>query len=205
MHRAIKYTSCWRNTLTEVDRLRTIAIDMHLDKSRVDHIINCRISSLFSPRNCSTGKCFVRLPFVNAKRTSAIVNILKRVDIIPVFFSTKSIFSSLRVRESRLPSSLGASNLIYKYECNNCSYCYIGQTGRYLHARVSEHKRKNSQLMIAHSENCTTHLDSQYFTPIDFCKSKYERFVKEAYYIDTLKPALNSLLPASGRSLFLSL
>lgn len=49
-------------------------------------------------------------------------------------FKTSQLFNN----KDRVSTSL-ASNIVYKFQCKQCSHCYIGETRRHLITRVMEH------------------------------------------------------------------
>ena len=55
----------------------------------------------------------------------------------------KNTFSKLK---TKTPKDF-ESNVVYKIPCSQCNGVYIGQTGRYLKTRVSDHKRSISNLL----------------------------------------------------------
>ena len=50
-------------------------------------------------------------------------------------------------QKTKTPTEI-KSNIIYKIPCRDCSKCYVGQTGRYLKQRLSEHRRDQQKLNV---------------------------------------------------------
>ena len=195
--RVLKFTGCWKNVESEVRELKNFAYDMKLDSKRVDEIVRQRIISLYSPKMSNSDKCFVKLPFVNKNRCTSTTSALKPFRIVPVFVTTKSLYSSLRVREVQVSTSLGASNVVYKYNCSQCDSTYIGQTSRLLSTRISEHRRITSDLNKCHLESCDSAVRARDFTVLESCRSASERTIKECFYIKRLAPDLNTQVPGA--------
>ena len=57
-------------------------------------------------------------------------------EIIPVFKTMKT--AHFIHRKDRVSSCL-ASNIVYKFACEHCDKCYIGETTRHLQTRIREH------------------------------------------------------------------
>lgn len=198
--RILKYTSSWRNVESDVHELKMFAYSMKLNRKRVDEIVQNRVLCLYSPKVENTDKCFVKLPFINQRRSKSIQRDLNPYKIVPVFVSTKSLYASLRVREVQVSSSLGASNCVYKYNCGQCDSTYVGQTSRLLSTRISEHSRITSELSKCHLKTCDSAVVSKDFSVIEKCTSTSERTIKECFYIKRLAPDLNSQVPGGQPS-----
>ena len=65
-------------------------------------------------------------------------------------FKTKNIFSY----KDKLPDVLRAS-VVYKFQCGGCNSIYVGQTGRHLRTRASEHLGKSSSTGLPYMTNST--------------------------------------------------
>ena len=84
-----------------------------------------------------------RLPYVKSKEIPTLKTLKTINQIIPsehrlliVFKTFKS--QNLFPNKDRVPTGL-ASNVIYKFQCEQCSSCYIGETRRHLSTRIGEH------------------------------------------------------------------
>ena len=194
VRRALKFTSCWRSSYEEVNKLKQIAIKMGLDIDKINAIIDHRMQTLFSPSKESVEKCYIKLPFVNSQRASSVNNFLKPININVSFISTKSLYATLRVREPALPSSLGESNVVYKYQCGQCASSYVGQTYRLLGKRKAEHSRVTSDLYKMHGAHCENPIRDEDFTVLERCRTSGERLIKESYHIRQQYPDLNTQL-----------
>ena len=80
-------------------------------------------------------------------------------------------------------------------ECRECEECYIGETGRRLQERVTDHagRDKNSNLYRHSIEQCHPKITLDDFIILgEGYKSTYKRKVSEALFIKRLKPRLNT-------------
>ena len=60
-------------------------------------------------------------------------------DIRVSFHSPNKMGKYIKVQKDICPHTL-KSNVIYKISCNNCDASYVGQTGRQLKTRITEHR-----------------------------------------------------------------
>ena len=60
-------------------------------------------------------------------------------DIRVSFHSPNKMGKYMKVQKDICPHTL-KSNVIYKISCNNCDASYVGQTGRQLKTRITEHR-----------------------------------------------------------------
>ena len=116
------------------------------------------------------------------------------------------------------------ANVVYIIQCPGCHNDYIGKTDRNLITRLSEHRKKGSQLIFQHFRSCkefnyklnlsglayifldtrtVDHMEHVYNNEIDNCKvldpchnwAKLQYF--EGYYIKTKSPVINVGLKSS--------
>ena len=90
---------------------------------------------------------------------------------------------------------------VYKVICNICGEYYVGETSRTLHERLSEHRRyANNPTSKSYKEECLAkHYAACHpgikadlsFDVLDREMSTVRRKVKEAFYINKMKPDLN--------------
>ena len=55
------------------------------------------------------------------------------------FYSINKFRSLIKVQKDPLATS-SRRNIVYKIACKDCEASYVGQTGRQLHTRISEHR-----------------------------------------------------------------
>jgi len=66
------------------------------------------------------------------------------------FFSMNKLSRFIKAQKDSLPKSSNM-NIVYKINCKNCDASYVGQTGRQLKTRISEHKNHINRKTSAHS------------------------------------------------------
>jgi len=62
-----------------------------------------------------------------------------RNDIKVSFYSPNKMGKYIKVQKDICPYTF-KSNVVYKISCNNCDASYVGQTGRQLKTRITEHR-----------------------------------------------------------------
>ena len=90
---------------------------------------------------------------------------------------------------------------VYKVICNMCGKFYVGETSRTLHERLSEHRRYannptcrsyKDECLAKHYASCHPGIKADLsFDVLDREMSTVRRKVKEAFYINKMKPDLN--------------
>ena len=133
-----------------------------------------------------------------------------KIDINCIFTShkVKNYFSL----KCKTPVSL-AANVVYKFSClNDSDLFYIGKTKRHLATRVSEHlnfEKENNSAIASHIKIChqcrSEEISIKNFIILKKCNSDFETQINEAFYIQKLKPKLNSQLYNSGKSFLLNI
>ena len=81
-------------------------------------------------------KSFSSLSNINGV-TEPLTRVLKKHDVTVVnkpFTTLQQQFPALKFR----PSIESQTNVVYKIPCTNCSWCYIGETGRASNTREKE-------------------------------------------------------------------
>ena len=75
-------------------------------------------------------------------RPGFIVKFLKRSLIVNLL---KHELSTAKKNQRRVRGGGGGTNVVYKINCADCSWSYIGETGRAFETRKKEHKRNVKQ------------------------------------------------------------
>ena len=87
-------------------------------------------------------------------------------------------------------------DLVYYVKCPKCQNDYIGEIGRRLHERISDHSGKDSKShMLIHSlENNHKHVSFEDFCILrnGYINSKFKQKILEALFIKELRPSLNT-------------
>ena len=87
------------------------------------------------------------------RKLSSINSNLSNAKVIPVFQTLKT--QSFFANKDKIPVFL-RSNVVYKFTCEHCTACYIGETRRHLITRINEHlsgKPVPSELSL-HEHEC---------------------------------------------------
>ena len=84
-------------------------------------------------------KSFATLPYIKGL-TEPLTRVLKKHDIKVVNKPFTTLQQQFPAPKSR-PSMESQTNVVYKIPCMNCSWCYIGETGRAFNTRKKEHAR----------------------------------------------------------------
>ena len=89
------------------------------------------------------------------------------------------------------------SNIVYKIECKDCNYSYVGQTKRKLKTRLKEHikdlKKPIESLSVIsnHRIDKDHRMDWDNTKILDSERSYYKRSISEMIHIKTQKKGLN--------------
>jgi hypothetical protein len=76
-------------------------------------------------------------------------NIFRQSDTHLSYYSINKLNKFIKVQKDPLPR-FSTSNVVYKICCRDCDASYVGQTGRQLKTRISEHR-------LHINRNCSTH------------------------------------------------
>ena len=119
-------------------------------------------------------------------KTDKNIQIVLSVSKIRDYFSTKD----------PIPECF-RSFVVYKFTCANCGIRYVGRTHKHFDARINEHFGSGSSSIFKHlneSKNNACKIQTtkeNSFKILDNAKTDYELALKEGFYINWLKPALN--------------
>ena len=136
----------------------------------------------------------VKTLFLLSKRLSRVFEELN-LDVFIYFntFKVKSYFSLKDVTEFGLKSGV-----IYKFSCQvDPSISYIGKTKRHLCRRIQEHS-KGPSAIFSHVSTCNNCNFNKSFSILDSASSDFCLKIKEAIYIKSCEPVLNTQLFRSG-------
>ena len=121
-------------------------------------------------------------------------------DICPVFTS-KKIADDIRVAEAK-PPLINQQCVVYKFKCDLCDTDYVGYTRRHHFQRSIEHKHSaiGKHLRDAHNQK-NKDLNEQ-FTILKKCRGKLECLIYEMFFIQEMKPKLNTQSDSIKAKLF---
>ena len=115
---------------------------------------------------------------------------------IRVCYKPFQTFRQLLSRPKHRVPELQRSGVIYKIPCANCPMVYIGQTGRRLCQRLSEHKRAvraadfNSSALAEHAWSASP-VDWENTCVLSSCPDYHSRMIQEAIHIRSTNHTLN--------------
>ena len=98
-----------------------------------------KLSSTYLFQICESRMSFASLPYIKGV-TEPLTRILKKHDVTVVNKPFTTLQQQFPVPKFR-PSMESQTNVVYKIPCTNCSWCYIGETGRAFNTRKKEHLR----------------------------------------------------------------
>ncbi|KYN50281.1 hypothetical protein ALC62_09306 [Cyphomyrmex costatus] len=112
------------------------------------------------------------------------------------FFSMNKLNNFIKAHKD--PIARGAKrNVVYKINCNQCEASYVGQTGRNLDTRISEHKKHISSKSSSHSVitdhriNLGHDFDWDNCEILDVERFYNKRLIAEMIHINRQKKGLN--------------
>ena len=112
-------------------------------------------------------------------------------------FTARPTLRNLLVQVKGKPPSTSRLGIVYCIPCN-CGRVYIGETGRCLSIRISEHKRavqhldKSNALAVHITEHMDHQIQWEESTIIEFESNWYRRRLKEAIWIKRTANTLNT-------------
>ena len=92
------------------------------------------------------------------------------------------------------------SQVVIEVKSNGCGFIYVGQTSRHTTTRITEHQKKDSQV-VQHLFECRAAKNDVEWKILDACRTVEKLMIIEAIYISKLKPALNTRDEYRGREL----
>jgi len=151
------------------------------------------------------------LPYVGEEGTKIVRKMKKNLKkandkmVIRVVYDAKKLGSKFRVKDETQPRH--QHNIVYHATCANkkCNSNYIGETGRRLVVRATDHNKRDKKSHLLTHAQTTKHrrVWLQDFQIIGKgYKSKFKRKISEALYIKGRKPDLNVQKDAYKLSLY---
>ena len=122
----------------------------------------------------------------------------------------KIVFNSFKIKQyfcykDRVPTDL-KSNLVYKFSCQECGSCYIGETSRHFKTRIDNHLKsdKNSHIFkhLNNNARCLNSVSKDSFKILDIANNSFDLKIKEALHIHWDKPSLNAQVKHFALTLF---
>jgi len=128
------------DTIIHIAKTNDIKIDIEklVRKKLISRALDAMTSLPRDRKKEKKNEKWIRLPYLG-NLTSKLSRLLKPFNFRPAFYSintTRTIFSKLKD-----PVTTENKSGVYRLQCSDCPTVYIGQTGRKLKERVSEHER----------------------------------------------------------------
>ena len=201
MHRIFRACLSWESIHESLERAKTILRNNQYPPSFYDPIIARTIRLIITPNDDSQNKSHdeskieEKMFFLQyrGKVTEKFKLSLMKMEI-PI-----KIILTLRKLKMVLPSLKPSveksfkSGVIYLIKCPRCNSRYVGQSVRHLVTRIKEHSRPSTPVG-GHFNSCNVNeisIDDD-VEIMDIAYSQKQLLIKEALYINNLKPELNT-------------
>ena len=203
--RAFKINNTWRGFHLDVKKLTAIlnrnSYPTNLIESTVKQYLN-KNSTTRQNSNTTTDHAptsYFKLPYsgifstITSKRIQRLSKQYCNDFIVKIAFSSFKIGSWLSLKDP-IPCGL-RSRVVYKFSCAGCNACYVGETCRHFSTRVKEHltrdKASHIYKHLAASDKCRSLSSPSCFSILSQASTQTELKIKEAIYINSMKPTLN--------------
>ena len=142
---------------------------------------------------------YFKLPYIGSYSHTTQQKLRKLTKRFCVDLKIKLVFSSYKIKnlfsfKNSIPSLL-KSCVVYEFSCAGCNSRYVGETTRHLSTRIKEHTHSDKNSHIYKHLHTSPHCKSKYnhscFRILDTANSPFSLKLKEALYIQKLKPDLN--------------
>lgn len=145
-------------------------------------------------------KYFLRIPYINDHVDAQVKNTFKKMGInVFIAHRGQKLCDKLvkpRKYVCKVPNCIVPKHLcfkkrvVYRLTCNSCSSVYIGCTKRFLHTRVNEHLKQKKSAIKSHTQVCRQ--STWKIDVITYGTDLIDLQMKEAYFINLLRPQLNT-------------
>ncbi|KYQ51407.1 hypothetical protein ALC60_09486 [Trachymyrmex zeteki] len=188
-----------------LDKIIRILLNNGYPLNLIFSTINKRLHKKFSNQNnqivnnkkVEKKQIFFTVPFI-AGISERIKNFLKKTNIIKIAYKGINKLSNyIRVQKDKLPHFMFHTDVVYKMECRDCDASYVGQTGRTLKTRISEHRnhinRNTDQksVITEHRLEHTHDFDWDSVKILDQEQILSKRLISEMIFIRKQKNGLN--------------
>jgi len=123
-------------------------------------------------------------------------HITNNLDTKTSFFSLNKLGMFIKGQKDNIPKKL-QTNLVYKLSCRDCDATYVGQTGRTLKTRISEHRNhinrntSTQSVITEHRTNFSHEFDWDNVEILDRERFLSKRLISEMIHIKRQKNSLN--------------
>lgn len=198
---------------SEIKFLKQFFINNKFPLHVINNIFRITLQHIYNPKPLETTvprkQLYFNLPYlgnqsniIKRKLKELVRKFYPQLNLI-VHFKTTNTIKNYFPYKDKIPSSI-VSNVIYKYQCRECSASYIGETQKQLKVRVSQHKGisfRNPSTILSTQENSsilnhnleTNHEILTENFEILSKSTKFDLRILESIFIHDLKPTLNNL------------
>ena len=210
IHRLVSIPLTPKAFQQELDTIKLIAETNHvkLDINKLVHkkLVSRALDATTShPRDTNRKKDrYIRLPYLG-KLSNQLSRLLKPLHLKPGFYNVNTLRNHFSRLKDQVPPDEKCG--VYKLQCDNCPFTYIGQTGRPLKSRLKEHAYAVTSRQPKNSNFAAHLLASRHsFRPENVCllheeSSRNKRIALETVEIikalHDYKPIVNEILPTS--------
>ena len=210
LHRAYNICSTWAKFHEELGKLKRYFCMNNYPTGLLEKHIKSFIFSKFVPNNdevVDKETRYITLPFLghfSYQLRNTMSNLLKKhiqeVNFKFIFVNRNTIGSLFRVKDT-IPNSL-CSNVVYCFECPDCTSRYYGSTSRNLKIRFAEHKgvsyrtgaritRPSFSRIREHAQLYNHSINEQDFSIKFRAKNSLDLRIAETLLIMKEKPSIN--------------
>lgn len=195
----------------ELDTIKSIAETNHV-KLDIDKLVRKKLVSkaldatTLHHRDTYRSKKdkWIRLPYLG-KLSTSISRLLKPLHLRPAFYNVNTLKNHFSRLKDKVPPDEKCG--VYRLQCDNCPFTYIGQTGRPLKSRLKEHTYAVTSSQPNKSNFAAHLLASRHsFGPDNVCllheeSSRNKRIALETVEItkaiNDFNPIVNEIIPTS--------
>ena len=200
LHRAFEICSSYELLHLEFERIRVMMMNNGYNSDYIYSVIKrfmMRKNSVFSPQFGPKPKeIYIRLPYLKDatfKLEKCINSCLSQIKCgslrVKLYYTYSRVSNKLKFKDR---CSL-TNNVVYYLKCSKCDADYTGETKRNTPDRMNEHNDPKSDSLVARhmveNEGHTFNTDNPKI--LAFEHKTVKRRIKEALYIQKLKPKLN--------------
>lgn len=193
IHRTITYPLTFENKIEEFKFIFNLAKENNFPNKYIYSIIYrilMKIDPLYTS-NTTDNFIYKSIPF--NRLSTSVKPILNKYNIHPMYTSKHNLLTLLGNYKNSNFDLLSESG-VYSIGCLDCNASYIGQTGRALAKRISEHKRQLSSNIFRHKLDTGHRIDYDNPVFIYRCQKGYKLDLLERFEIEKHKYSENHIL-----------
>ena len=137
----------------------------------------------------TTKKGYITLPYVGPV-TEALARTIRKAGVAVHLKPFNTIRQHLVHPKDKVTQE-DKSGLVYQIKCGDCQASYVGETGRQLKERVTEHRKKKSSPIGEHLGQASHAFSSEDVSILHQEPDWFRRGVAEAIFINREAPSLN--------------